>query len=348
MDSLSAQTGISFSEVCDYAGLCYNEEGASFYVKVPKRRRTFIGIGMAFGQPLEVINDWITTFGGGRRLYAKDISEDLVWMYLIAAAHADAEAVTHRNYYRLYDACQEAAFATWQQMWDEITIGSLQTADVEIQLEEVAYDDEFKGLRDFIIDHMDSFKTAYMRPRVYLSRYVEQILATCREHADRMGVQSLSDLRGWLDDSMINYLAADPQAVNVIDQKSRRRTVRIKYLPKNKRTHISLCLALGMSREQIDEYLDLMGYLPLDEMVADERKLIERLDEWNERYPLSQMYRRQYFDDHYSDENDGGERLLTPEKELQAVEEMLTLRQSLRTSYKMQGESFPYLKWTHD
>ena len=336
LNRLSEETGISFRDVCDYADITYNEKGTSFYAKIPHRRRTFIGVGMAYRLPLSAINDWITLYGGKKKLYAKDVSEDLIWIYLINqnARHPNS----NKNYYRLYDKCQAVAFATWQELWDEITIGSVSTADVEIELEDVDYDDDFEGLKTFIIDHLDSFKTAYSKPRKYLDWYVNQILETCRSHPDKSDIRSISDLRGWLDDSMVNYLTGDSETVNVINPKSRKRTVRIKHVPKSKRTHIAMCLAMGMTAGEINEYLELMGYLPLSPDNPEEGLLITSLSDWEERFPLPGLYKKRYLEGDTSVK-------LTPTEELQAVEDMLMLRQTLRTSYKMKGYKFSYLKW---
>ena len=58
LTQLSEETGLSFDYVCDYLGVSYSRD-IGFYAKIPKKRRTVIGIGMAFGQPLDVINRWI-------------------------------------------------------------------------------------------------------------------------------------------------------------------------------------------------------------------------------------------------------------------------------------------------
>ena len=347
LDDLRVQTGISFEEVCGYAGVAYNEQGVSFYQKLPKARRTFIGIGMAYGQPLAVINEWIMVYGGKRELYAKDISEDLIWIYLIGANEAAWEEESgppEKNYYRLYDECQAVAFATWEEMWDEITTGSIDTADVEIQLENVDYDENFDGLKDFITDHMDSFKTAYSKPRKYLARHVDMILDTCMAHSEENEIRGLTDLRGWLDDSMINFLSGDPETINVIDPKTRKRTVRIKHVPKNKKTYIMLCLALGMGADEINEYLGLMGFLPLGEN-NDEQTLIKALAEWEKNTPEVRKYKER----HRVRSDKDGISIKTAGRahaaDMKAVEEMMLLRQTLRTRYQMRGLEFPYLKW---
>lgn len=85
LDRLAGETGVSLEAVSEYIGAACNDGEPGFYVKMPRKRSTFIGIGMAFRQPSEVINQWITDYARKRRLYVKDISEDLVWLYLINA-----------------------------------------------------------------------------------------------------------------------------------------------------------------------------------------------------------------------------------------------------------------------
>ena len=356
IDELLEKTGVSLEEVCRYAGFAYNGKETAIYKKLPRKRSAFIGVGMALGMPLEEINSWIVDIAGKRKLYAKDISEDLVWIYLIEAnakecektGLASAGAVEtdgRRNYFSLYEKCQSVAYATWKELWDELTMDPEDTADVEIQLENVDYDDNFEGLKTFIIDHMDSFKVAYAKPRKMLDDYVELILSAFRE-GGKEGMLGLTDLRGWLDDSMINYLAGDSEMINVIDKKSHRKTVKIKYVPRSRRVHISMCLALGMCRGEIDRYLEMMGFAPIDTEEGQEAVLAEALDEWEakEQLPaaLKNDLKRETADDTSS------KSALTGEKKRRAAEEMLMLRQELAEEYEKRGIRFPYLKIQKD
>ena len=70
-------TGITFEDICDYIDIEYSSR-PGFYKKLPKNRRTYIGIGMACKLPLETINRWIVKYGGKRKLYVKDVLNDLV------------------------------------------------------------------------------------------------------------------------------------------------------------------------------------------------------------------------------------------------------------------------------
>ena len=329
---LEGLTGVSLEDVCRYADFTYNGKDTAIAKKLPKKRSSFIGVGMAYNQPLDVINGWIVHFAGKRRLYAKDISEDLIWIYLIEANSKDTES--DKNYYRLYDKCQAVAYATWKELWDEITMDPEETTNVEIELENVDYDDEFKGLKTFVMNHMDSFKAAYSKPRTYLDSYVSLILDAFNAGSD-MKPQGLTYLRGWIDDSMINYLSGDSEMINVIDRSSRKKTVRIKQVPKNRRIHISMCLALGMGVSEIDRYLEMMGFAPLDEENEDEKILIDILNDWKKEHPLAGKLKQ---------ELEGKESGLKDAERKQAAEEMVLLRQEINETYEEGGYRFPYMK----
>lgn len=106
LQQLSDETGISLEDVCRYLGVTYTRD-IGFYVKLPMKRRMIIGIGMAYKLPLERINRWITYYGMKRRLYSKDICEDMIWIYLIRRNANDPD--TDINYFALYDECRQAA-----------------------------------------------------------------------------------------------------------------------------------------------------------------------------------------------------------------------------------------------
>lgn len=320
IDDLSAQTGMSLKDVCEYIGSAYNEDGVSFYVKLPRRRETYIGIGMAFRQTADVINSWITGYGGKRRLYAKDISEDLVWLYLINARLKDDTGEI--NYYRKYEDYQSAAYAVFRERWDEIVLGYVDTADVEISLGQAEFGPEYDGLRKYVAENMDAFKTAYAKPRSYLDRYVESILTTCRTHPTLNALRSLNSLRGYLDDSMINFLSGNSETINVIDKKTGKRTINIKHVPKGRRKYINLCLSLGMTCDDINKYLEMMGYSPLDIMDSEEGSLISKLTEWERNHPIQRAFKSRYIDGNTSVH-------LTEAEEHTAVEQMLQMKSEI-------------------
>ena len=333
LDTLSEQTGTSLKEVAEYINAAYNEDGVSFYVKIPRKRSVYIGIGMAYRQPVEVINEWITSYGRKRKLYAKDISEDLVWIYLINANINDKSCGV--NYFRKYEEYQSVAYAVFRERWDEIVLGSTDTADIEISLGQAEYGPEYDGLKAFVAEHMDAFKTAYAKPRTYLDLYVKSILTACRTHPTLNSLRSLNSLRGYLDDSMINFLSGNSETINVIDKKTGKRTINIKHVPKGRKKYINLCLALGMTAGDINHYLEIMGYPMLETESREEGVLTSALAEWESLHPIQRSFKQKYI------EGDPSIRL-TEEEEHQAVEQMLQLKSDLSEYYRRRDMVFTY------
>lgn len=404
LDTLVEKTGISLEDVCEYIGVSYPDK-IGFYNKIPRKREMFIGIGMAFGQDLHMIDNWIVRYGEKKKLYAKDALSDLIWIYLInsnhngcvssdpsekdskdiqccsrmsddgrpviaadigrttvvddasqpaitkgsgdntsqpantggsgdnasqpaitggsgdnasqsaitgdsgdnasrSAAAADSEcegggpvSTTIKrpeiNFFNLYDECQIKVQNAYIELWNEYVENDKETALVENDLGAVAHDAKYEGLRAFIAQNMDSFKTAYRKPRNMLSEYVRTILDTYTRANDGKETP-INFLRGYLDDSMMNYITGNPQSINVMDMRSRDRVINIKAVPKLKRTHIALCLALGMTIQEINNYLDMMGYQPMDPASKDEKRLLEMLHDWDEDHPLTRRYKEKY------------------------------------------------------
>ena len=333
LDQLCDETGISLKEVCEYIGSAYNEDGISFYIKLPRSRKVFIGIGMAFRQPLEVINRWITGFAGKRRLYVKDISEDLVWIYLINANLANGSLTN--NYFRRYEEFQSVAFAVFSERWDEIVVNYENTADVEISLGQADYDKEYDGIKEFVAEHMDAFKTAYSKPRSYLDMYVNKIVEICRKNPDNKTIRSLNSMRGYLDDSMINFLSGNSKIINVVDRRTGKMTINIKHVPKGRKKYINLCISLGMTAKDIDCFLNMMGYPPLDSIDRDEGMLLRALTDWEQEHPLQRAFKNRFCG---IDETI----ILDDQEEYQAVDDMLQLKSDIIDFFRKQGLKYPF------
>ncbi len=333
IDNLIHTTGISLNDVCDYLGLKYSRDIA-IYTKVPKRARTLIGIGMAYKLPLDEINRWLVEYGKKHRLYAKDVFGDLVWIYLISCNSNDPDRST--NYYSMYDSCLEEAIRIYTDLYDQNISESADTDDVKAQLLSLPYDPGFEGLRGFIIDNLDAFKTAYAKSRGYLMNYVDCILRIRAQSDPRTG--RLNSLRGYLDDSMINYLSGGTETIHILNMDKGIRTSRVKGVPKGRKTHIAMCLSLGMSAPEINEYLERVGYGRLDPDNYDERILLKMLDLWDDGHPLQRRFKEVFLSESRQQTEP-----MTEDEEAAAVSEMLHLRQNLMTEYKARGESFPYL-----
>ena len=341
ISGLAEATGISQYEVCDY--LHVSHEHVKWWKKrVPVKKDTLIGIGMAYGQPLDVINDWIVRYGDKRKLYAKDALEDLVWIFLV---HANADEfgdvrsapLSDRvNYYQLYESCREKIRETYIRVWNDYIKHPRDTAEVEEELIKVGYDPEFGNLRAFVIENMDSFKTAYSKSRKMLSDYVNAILVT---HTAAGSTQRtpINFLRGYLDDAMINYICGSDENIHVLNMKSKDTTVKMKPIPKLRKTHLSLCLALGMTVEEINTYLKLMGYAPLDPGDEQDGRLIQALEDWDARHPDVGRFKKVSIQDRGCD-------IISDGDSLQAVSAMLMLRSDLEYAYRKSGWDFPYMK----
>lgn len=322
---LTEKTGISLSDVSLYIGRG-EDELPGFYRKLPKKRVTYIGIGMAYGLPLDTINRWLKKYGMKRQLYIKDVLNDLAWIYLIRVN----DRKSSKNYFMMHEECLSVIEEEYCRMWNCLDNEYVPTEDVEDNMRYITEDEDHRQLRRFIEENIDSFTSAYAKPRKILNERVQMILDAkndCREGEKKI---RLNGLRGYLDDSMINYVSGGFASINTLDRLGKR-TLGIKHIPKNRKTHISLCLALGMTSGEIDEYLELMGYAPLDAIDNEEGRLINEVRKWEEEHPLPRLFKEGL--------------LKRPRDRAQAVNEMLMLRSDLKAAYEEQneGKKFQYL-----
>lgn len=334
LKNLSKETGITLKEVCAYMEI-EEKDYPGFYKKLPKMRNTFIGIGMAYGQSLDTINRWITEYGMKRKLYVKDILNDLIWIYLINANQRDRTSDT--NYFLLFSECRDEIGKLYDEIWNVDSETHEDTSDLESGVKSVCFDNHYSSFKTYVRENMNSFRTAYIKPRKYLNDYVVEILRVKNAVMDEGHRWTLNSLRGWLDDSMINYLSGSYEYINALDRE-KNMTPGFKHIPKNKKAHISICLALGMSIDAIDEYLIMMGYHPLDAVDSDEGQLINLITRWDDKHPEQLVFKEKYF-------NDRKDIILSLEEELKAVNDMLFLREDLKEQYEICNENgeFMYL-----
>lgn len=336
----SERTGMSFSRVCEYIGTEVSET-PGFYKKLPKSRETYIAIGMAYRQPAEVINKWITRYGSKRALYVKDILEDMIWLYLINANYRDN--VSDKNYYREFENAGSRIAMLYNEIWEQDINESMGTADLENDFRYIEYDDEYFALKRFVSENMDSFKTAYAKPRKMLDEYISNILRTKNENVIAGRKWTLNTLRGYLDDSMINYLSGYSDSINSYDKSKGCRTPSFKHVPKNKKAHISLCLAMGMTVDEIDKYLELMGYAPLDGIDRHEGPLINIIRSWDDTHPLQRKYKEKYISGNKDIELDCRDELLAVNEMLQMRNDIKEIYESDRSNDESKKEKFPYM-----
>lgn len=342
LDDLVDKTGKSLKDVCAYIDVKYRGY-VGFYYKIPRKRKMLIGIGMAFRQDLGTINEWIMKYGDKKKLYSKDVLEDLVWIYLINSNYEDPDE--KYNYFMLYDDCHDIIQKTYVELWNEYTYGGKETVDIDKELDCVGFDESFEGLRSFVVENMDSFRSAYSKPRKMLTSYVDAILDTFTR-ANGGDETPVNFLRGYLDDSMINYIVGGYEDINVIDMKSRDRSTNTKAVPKLKKTHIAICLALGMCADEIDRYLELMGYGSLDMEDSTEAALKEHLDKWEAAHSKTKAFKRKYIPGFSSASGrmPAKKTSLSMKEELQAVSDMLMLRTDMSYEFRKVGTAFPYMK----
>ena len=96
---------------------------------------------------------------------------------------------------------------------------------------------------------------------------------------------TLNRLRGYLDDNMINYLSGNYMYINTKSHEEGKLSFHMKRIPKSKKAHIELAVALGMNVRDINTYLTGMGYSPLDPTDPTEGKLINLVVLWEMQHP---------------------------------------------------------------
>jgi len=325
LKNLHDKTGISFEYVCRYMGAEILEM-PGFYRKVPKLKETYIAIGMAYKLPLSTINRWLVKYGGKKKLYVKDVLNDLIWVYLINANFADKSSDV--NYYNKFEECRELIEEIYVKMNSEISDDDIDTADMDEIADNVLFDSEYLSLKKFVKDNIASFNSAYTKVKNFLNGYIENILKVKNDNRLQTRKWTLNSLRGYLDDSMINYITSG-----------------IKYVPKNKRIHIATALALGMTTEDIDEYLELLGYAPLDGTYLEEGLLINMLEKWEEEHPEQRTFKERHIYNRVNTEMD-------PNDEIKAIDDMLKLRSEIKEVWdaflenshsKEKIRKFPYM-----
>ena len=222
----------------------------------------------------------------------------------------------------------------FRERWDEIILGHQDTKGIEILLGQNDYSDEYDGIKAFVAEHMDAFKTAYDKPRRFLESYIDTILISHGEECATRKFKSINAMRGFLDDSMINYISGSSETINVIDKKSRKRSVKIKHIPKGRDYHINLCISLGMTEKEINKYLELMGYSKLGSFRNDDQ-LLEYLDKWENDHVAQRRYKDVCFWKNNDEE-------LTQELTEKALEEIVFMKNDIKEMYLKDNLEFSY------
>ena len=98
-----------------------------------------------------------------------------------------------------------------------------------------------------------------------------------------------------------------------------------------------------MTTKEIDRYLEMMGYAPLDGIDRYEGPLINIIRNWDDTHPLQRKYKEKYIGGNADIE-------LSSKEEMQAVSEMIQMRRDLKEIYEKNSmdnggkrEKFPYM-----
>lgn len=311
---LAQELNMTPEDICEYIGVPVSHE-PRFWMRIPKRREYFIGIGMCLGQPLEVINRWIMEYGNKRRLYIKDAKSDLVWMFLVNANSNSASSDV--NYYKLFDELSSQVDRIYDKLWNGEYGVLMETDELVSQVPIIDYPDLELELLRFVEDNYEYLKSAYNKPRKMLNRYIDKILEVLNTSGDK--TWTLNSLRGYLEDGMINYLCGDYRCIHSLESNHSSLSKRTKRIPKDKKSHIELCVALGMNAQDIDTYLELMGYTSLSDASEYECIIAHKLGKWMNEHPLQEKFIAKYLRTTASNCN------MTQEDEYQAVTQMLEM-----------------------
>ena len=232
------------------------------------------------------------------------------------------------NYYRKFDECRKAIEEIYLRMSEEISEEYVDTLELDKNAVKILFDAEYINLKKFVRENLDAFTTAYNKPKQFLNAFVDNILRVKNNNNTKRRTWTLNSLRGYLDDSMINYITSG-----------------VKYVPKNKKTHISIGLALGMTIDDLDIYLKMMGYASLDGTYLEEGLLINFLEKWEESHPLQRAFKNKYIYNKLDAD-------FKMSDEIQAINDMLKLRSEIKEMYenfletspnKTKNKKFPYM-----
>lgn len=269
----------SVREICRYIGIP-ESDAPRFWMRTPKQREYYIGIGMCLKQPLEVINRWLRQYCGSRQLYIKDAKSDLVWIYLIDAS---LKADDSRNFFAMYGEISDQVDLAFARICNDNDGSLIDTDALYDEYRYLSYDEDSLELLRFVETHFENFKTAYAKPRKMLRDYLNTILAGLNATGSRKW--TLNRLRGYLDDNTINYLSGNYMCIYTTNHSDGMLTSRMKRVPRTKRAHIALGASLGMMLADLDTYLVSMGYDPLDPTDPQEGRLINLLVRWELQHP---------------------------------------------------------------
>ncbi len=199
---------------------------------IPKKRETFLLIGMAAGYDEEKINQLLQRYGEYPKLYVKNL-EDCICMYVINHGYGD-ETIEKYKYIR--DKIRENL--TVRE--DEEKPANLTTEKFEVQFSQVTDED---SLERFIVENIAMFGYAYHHFNAYMQSVIKGI------YFDKLNANSLNQLA-----ESQNWSSSLKQCVSAIRQN--------KWCPTRNKI-ISLGIHLAMTHEEVNKVLKKAYMEPL-------------------------------------------------------------------------------------
>lgn len=222
-----------FAEMCGVSRMAMSKwsKGA-----IPKRRETFMRIGMALGYDIDQINSLITGIGQYPKLYSKN-PEDCICMFVVSN-YEGAERI--QKYIEILNIFKEEIKGSTEVV-DNVT-----TEKFDAKLAEVKDESE---MRLFLEDNLAMFSNAYKRFCIYMSNFIKWNYLRSDAYPFRPAtVNELAEEQGWSSSLR--------QCVSAINQG--------RWYPTRNKI-ISLGLHLSIQHEDID---DLLGYAHMEPLYA--------------------------------------------------------------------------------
>jgi len=320
---LAKEMGLTIAGVAEQMGEDFSNT-PGFFEKLPKKRETYVKLGLILKQPRSVVDRWIKKNTKTRGLYAKDPS-DLIGIYFLDLSFEEK----HKNYCNTYTFCLGKSKKEFEEFKEELNflrktikdlkrkeskVEEIEKATVKKQLDDaVKRLDEMESvllkpastievekgliiredncedlLTEYMVTNYQSFQVAHEKPRQYINEYIDLLIdrleKTKRAHELSWSRVALKKAN-IITDAMYNYICGDIDKAQV---------------PRKKSSYISYGLHLGMSMKQINTLLNVAGYDCLnindDSDGYAEFVMIPLLIKWEESHELANKWRRKYID----------------------------------------------------
>lgn len=329
---LTEESGLTLAGVADYIGATVKKTLPGFYTRLPKKKETYVKIGLALQQPREVVDQWIKKNTKHRVLYAKD-PKDLVAIYFLNLSSKDKRHV--KNYCDIYVHYLEKVTKEVEDIQKvlkeagkykgEMGVG-FKTSIGTIELEKGI--DKEEDLINYMKVNYSSFQDAYKKSRDYLLAYIDILLEslnrakvslvllnrTERDHDAKWSKRTLWE-RGNISDANYNYLTGNE--------------IKGKQIPQTKSSYISIALNLGMGKSQINEFLEMAGFDAIN--INDEEQgfceftLNYLLPKWDMSHQEAVKWRKKYIDKEVID--------MSTAEEAEALKQILNMKNDIAEIY---------------